>query len=151
MVKQEKKKNVKVPTNQELRINKYGINLSEIIDSWFKANPHRTKTEVAGELFVTKMGFNHRLRNPYFGNAFDLLELSLATKHDFFQPFINVMKNNGLAVQEVYTDQQLNYIKAHNENLEIKVKRLERESDMLYKRIEELELKLKHSLKDTTK
>lgn len=145
MAKQVKAKKTNKPTNQEIRIVKYGINLSETIDAWFRANPHRTKTEVAKELFVTKMGFNHRLRTPYFGNAFDLLELCLVTKFNFFQPFINVLKNNGLAVREVYTDQQLNQIKAQNESLEIAVKRLERESDMLYKRIEELEMKLKNA------
>jgi len=124
---------------------KYGLDFSAIINSWFGANLDVTKTDIAEKIGLTKMGFNTKINTPHFGTTYDLLELSLATGHDFISPLLNVLKNKGVEVQEVFTDRQMQDVIRQRDMLDNLLKRSNREIDMLYARVKDLEERLKNA------
>lgn len=91
------------------------------------------------------MGFNHRLKQSYYGNIFDLIELSLATGHNFLEPAVNVLKNNGVAVQKIYTEQEVGELAKENADLKRQLHRAARDNDLLHEMIKELKGKGKNA------
>lgn len=145
MKKKEVKKKVSTPDVQDVRSSKFGLDYSQIIENWFRLNPTVLKRDIADKLFISKMGFNHRLKQTYYGNIFDLMELCLVTGHDFLEPAVNVLKNNGLAVKETFTDQQVGDLVRENAELKKNISRAARDNDMLHEIIKDLKAKLKNA------
>lgn len=139
------KKKVEKVDPQAVKASKFGLNYSEIIDSFFRLNPNVRKFDISQKLFISKMGFNHRLKQSYYGNIFDLIELSLATGHNFLEPAVNVLKNNGVAVQKIYTEQEVGELAKENADLKRQLHRAARDNDLLHEMIKELKGKGKNA------
>ncbi|MCC7026702.1 MAG: hypothetical protein IT265_07080 [Saprospiraceae bacterium] len=110
----------------------YGLDIGAQIRTWFQLNPNVTITSVAEDLHISKVGFYHRMNNPYYSNAVDLLELSLLLKHDFISPVLQIYRNKGRKVEETYTAFDVLAIKDELEKTKEALLRSQREVDGLY-------------------
>ncbi len=111
----------------------YGLHLGELISNWFRINKHVTKVYIAEQLGISKVGFNNRLNLPYYGNAVELLEISLLLKEDFITPLLNVYKNRGHKVEKIYLEQDVADMQDKLKFTEDLLNRCQRESDLLHK------------------
>lgn len=145
MAKGRKTKKILKADSQPHKHSKYGVDYSAIINSWFGANLDVTKTDIAEKIGLTKMGFNTKINTPHFGTTYDLLELCLATGHDFISPLLNVLKNKGVEVKEVFTEKQMHDVIRQRDMLDNLLKRSNREIDMLYARVKDLEEQVKNA------
>lgn len=67
-------------SNPKAKPVKFGLNLGKMIHSYIELNPLLTQHELADQIGIGRQGFYHRLNNPTYGTAYDLIEISLVLK-----------------------------------------------------------------------
>lgn len=98
MARKKKEKALLMPKSK--REIKYNLNLGKMIKEAIEQHKTLTQTELSSDINLTRMGFGHRLNNPTYGTAYDVIEISLMLKKDFVSPMLEVIRN-GMGICEV--------------------------------------------------
>ena len=114
----------------------YNLNLGKMIKEYIKNHPTLTENEVASMVSLHKQSFGHRTRNPTYGTAYQLIEISLALKKDFVSPMLEVLHNNGIFDEQKYSLEQMEAVQKEVSHYKELWERSKKEVDMLHKLIE---------------
>lgn len=125
-------------TNKEVE---YNLHLGDIVDEVFSRSG-LTLAQAGERLNLGRQGFWHRLQSPTYGNIYDVIKASILFEHDFIAPVYQVWLDHGHDFTRIYPKSEFDELSSEIIELRNLNQRLKRESDLLYKRVEELESKL---------
>ncbi|MBK8737657.1 MAG: hypothetical protein IPL98_17790 [Saprospiraceae bacterium] len=87
--------------------------------------------ETLGELIgIGKGGVSSRLQNPHFGDTFDLLNVSIALRHDFISPLMKILRDH--KIEPIALKAQIENDKLLEEIKELKAELLEKKKEISY-------------------
>lgn len=134
MARKKKEKALLMPKSK--REIKYNLNLGKMIKEAIEQHKTLTQTELSSDINLTRMGFGHRLNNPTYGTAYDVIEISLMLKKDFVSPMLEVIRNNGIYEEEKYSREVVEELKEQVEHYKQLYDRLVRENNLLHNLID---------------
>ncbi|HRI01813.1 MAG TPA: hypothetical protein PK006_12230 [Saprospiraceae bacterium] len=138
--KTRKKRAVKSTTPKSYRNVKFGIDFGAMIDNCIKTNSKKVE-DIAADLGVQRQALYDRVKRPYYGTTYQLLEAAFYFKVDLITPLLMVYQGGE---DTVFQNVDLRQYQQMEKDLEAKTKECiskSREIDMLYSRIAELESK----------
>ncbi len=76
----------------------FDIDIPEIIETYLRDNKIQ-KAQVAAAMNITRSGFGHKFKKPYWGNILELLQLSIIVDHDFVSYLLEPLRKRGIPIQ----------------------------------------------------
>lgn len=119
----------------------YDLNLSEIIEDYLKKN-HIQKARIASAMNITRSGFGHKFKKPYWGTTEDLIKLSIIVNHDFVSYLLDPLRKKGIKIQSDNYESRYSECNEQKEALKKQIRRSNVQIDML------LEERAKYEKKD---
>lgn len=116
----------------------YGINLGSDINDYVNTRPNYSKAQFYKDLNLSPTAVETRLRNPYYGTVYDLIEACLVLKRDFISPIITVLKYNHIRLNALEELEQLEEYKKENQQLKDRIARIEKDNDVLHEYLDHL-------------
>ncbi len=114
---------------------KYGLHLGKLIKDHIEESKY-SQRDIAPKVNISPQGFGHKLDNPSYGTTYELVDISIALGFDFISPLRDIFYNGGVYPRRMYTESEVNDIKIKLEEAEIRIKKLDRENDLLHKLVE---------------
>ncbi len=96
---------------------RYGLHLGELINQFVVNDRDLSIEKVAKRMGKGKSTFANKFSVPYYGSVYDLIDVSVATGHDFFAYPYMILKSKGINVTKFYTEGEMEQLRKENEHL----------------------------------
>jgi len=121
---------------------KFGLHLGNMVRQVLDSTPGLTQIALAKKIGIGKQGIYHRLNSPWYGDAYDLIEISLALKTDFITPLQRVINAKGIYYPEKFTQQDMDAKNAEIDHYKTLYERAAKEIEVLHRVLENTALKV---------
>jgi len=89
---------------------RYGVNFSELLSNALLRR-NISKTDFAKGIGRQATAISNRLKKPFYGSIYDLLDASIITKTDLISPALKVLESHGIQVDANYSMKEYEIIK----------------------------------------
>lgn len=116
----------------------YNVDFGQLISDFIAMKPNYSKAQFCKDLGMSPTAVETRLKNPYYGTIYDLIDACIALRHDFISPIIGILKDNSIRLLALSELDQLKELKTENSALKDRITRLEKDNDVLHEYIKHI-------------
>lgn len=123
---------------------RFNLHIGKMIKDHIEMMPGFSQSEFIKKSGKSPTAIVERFKSPYYGTIYDLIDACIICNHDFLSPVMAALKQYGISPSALGPLDELINVKSKNEELLDRLKRIEKDNDVLHEYI----IKLKKDTKN---